>query len=142
MENSRETRNAPKFVTPKQILRTSGNVTRQNEVSSLFLSNDYSEGKAEVILDYGRCEGGFPIFTIESASAPEGQKHVARWPVLLILQRDGQLPSLPAPRHRHQRYSNCEASIHSSIAEVSKDNLTRLHHEHHVLPSWLPSSAP
>lgn len=77
MENSRETRNAPKFVTPKQILRTSGNVTRQNEVSSLFLSNDYSEGKAEVILDYGRCEGGFPIFTIESASAPEGQKHVA-----------------------------------------------------------------
>ncbi|KAG4279745.1 hypothetical protein FPRO06_11079 [Fusarium proliferatum] len=77
MENSQETRNAPKFVTPKQILRTAGNVTRQKEVLSFTLRNDESEDKAEVILDYGRCEGGFPIFTIESASAPEGQKHVA-----------------------------------------------------------------
>lgn len=77
MENSQETRNAPKFVTPKQILRIAGDVTRQDEVSSLTFRNDDSEDKAEVIFDYGRCEGGFPIFTIESASAPEGQKHVA-----------------------------------------------------------------
>ncbi|KAF5697485.1 alpha-L-rhamnosidase A [Fusarium globosum] len=77
MENSRETRSASKFVTPKRILRTAGSVTRQNEVSSFSLSNDDSEDKAEVIFDYGRCEGGFPIFTIESASAPEGQKQVA-----------------------------------------------------------------
>ncbi|KAI1008339.1 hypothetical protein LB504_002047 [Fusarium proliferatum] len=77
MDNSWETRNAPKFVAPKRILRSAGNVTSQNEVSSFYLSNDDSEDKAEVILDYGRCEGGFPIFTIESASAPEGQKQVA-----------------------------------------------------------------
>lgn len=77
MENSRETHNETKFVTPKRILRTAGNVTRQNEVSSFTFRNDDSEDKAEVIFDYGRCEGGFPIFTIESASAPDGQKHVA-----------------------------------------------------------------
>ncbi|PNP75145.1 hypothetical protein FNYG_11514 [Fusarium nygamai] len=77
MENSRETRNAPKFVTPKRILRTLGNVTSENEVSCFTLSNGDSEDKAEVIFDYGRCEGGFPVFTIESASAPEGQQQVA-----------------------------------------------------------------
>ncbi|KAF5627266.1 alpha-L-rhamnosidase A [Fusarium tjaetaba] len=77
MENSRETRRALKLVIPKRILRTSGNVTCGNEVSSFTLSNGDSEGKAEVIFDYGRCEGGFPAFTIESASAPEGQQQVA-----------------------------------------------------------------
>ncbi|KAF5572351.1 alpha-L-rhamnosidase A [Fusarium pseudoanthophilum] len=77
MENSRETRNAPKFVTPRRVLRALGNVSSGNEVSSLALSNGDSEDKAEVIFDYGRCEGGFPVFTIESASAPEGQQQVA-----------------------------------------------------------------
>jgi hypothetical protein len=41
------------------------------------LSNGDSEDKAEVIFDYGRCEGGFPVFTIESATASEGQLQVA-----------------------------------------------------------------
>ncbi|KAF4503264.1 alpha-L-rhamnosidase A [Fusarium agapanthi] len=77
MENSRETRNTPKFVTPTRILRTSGDATSGNEVSSFALSNGDSEDKAEVILDYGRCEGGFPVFTIASASAPKGQQQVA-----------------------------------------------------------------
>ncbi|KAF5970910.1 alpha-L-rhamnosidase A [Fusarium coicis] len=77
MENSRETRSAPKLVIPKRILRTSGNVSSGNAVSSFTLSNGDSEDKAEVIFDYGRCEGGFPVFTIESASASEGQLQVA-----------------------------------------------------------------
>ncbi|KAF5606699.1 alpha-L-rhamnosidase A [Fusarium subglutinans] len=77
MENSRETRNTPKFVTPKRILRTLGNATSGNKVSSFTLTNGDSGDKAEVILDYGRCEGGFPVFTIESAAAPKGQQQVA-----------------------------------------------------------------
>ncbi|KAL5589133.1 hypothetical protein FOBRF1_015661 [Fusarium oxysporum] len=77
MENSRETRNTPKFVTPKRILRTSGNVINGNEIWSFTLSNGDFDDKAEVIFDYGRCEGGFPVFTIASTSAPEGQQQVA-----------------------------------------------------------------
>ncbi|EMT65620.1 Six-hairpin glycosidase-like protein [Fusarium oxysporum II5] len=77
MENSRETRNTPKFVTPKRILRTSENVINGNEIWSFTLSNGDFDDKAEVIFDYGRCEGGFPVFTIASTSAPEGQQQVA-----------------------------------------------------------------
>ncbi|RBR16720.1 hypothetical protein FVER53590_10024 [Fusarium verticillioides] len=77
MENSRETRSAPKLVIPKRILRTSGNVSSGKEVSYFTLSNDGSKDKAEVIFDYGRCEGGFPVFAIESATASEGQQQVA-----------------------------------------------------------------
>ncbi|EGU88063.1 hypothetical protein FOPG_06066 [Fusarium oxysporum f. sp. conglutinans race 2 54008] len=77
MENSRETRNTPKFVTPKRILRTSGNVINGDEIWSFTLSNGDFDDKAEVIFDYGRCEGGFPVFTIASTSAPEGQQQVA-----------------------------------------------------------------
>ncbi|EWG50908.1 hypothetical protein FVEG_10025 [Fusarium verticillioides 7600] len=77
MENLRETRSAPKLVIPKRILRTSGNVSSGKEVSYFTLSNDGSKDKAEVIFDYGRCEGGFPVFAIESATASEGQQQVA-----------------------------------------------------------------
>ncbi|KAL5605032.1 hypothetical protein FOVSG1_005179 [Fusarium oxysporum f. sp. vasinfectum] len=77
MENSWETRNTPKFVTPKRILRTSGNVINGKEIWSFTLSNGDFDNKAEVIFDYGRCEGGFPVFTIASTSAPEGQQQVA-----------------------------------------------------------------
>lgn len=77
MENSREIRNTPKFVTPKRILRTSGNVINGNEIWSFTLSNGDFDNKAEVIFDYGRCEGGFPVFTIASTSAPEGHQQVA-----------------------------------------------------------------
>ncbi|KAH7473275.1 hypothetical protein FOMA001_g11890 [Fusarium oxysporum f. sp. matthiolae] len=77
MENSKETRNTPKFVTPKRILRTSGNVINGNEIWSFTLSNGDFDNKAEVIFDYGRCEGGFPVFTIASTSAPEGHQQVA-----------------------------------------------------------------
>ncbi|EXM21931.1 Alpha-L-rhamnosidase C-terminal domain [Fusarium oxysporum f. sp. vasinfectum] len=77
MENSRETRNTPKFVTPKRILRTCGDVINGNEMWSFTLRNGDFEDKAEVILDYGRCEGGFPVFAIASTSASEGQQQVA-----------------------------------------------------------------
>ncbi|KAJ0150654.1 Methyltransferase [Fusarium oxysporum f. sp. albedinis] len=77
MENSWETRNTPKFVTPKRILRTSGNVINGKEIWSFTLSNGDFDNKAEVIFDYGRCEGGFPVFTIASTSAPEGHQQVA-----------------------------------------------------------------
>jgi len=44
---------------------------------SFTLRNGDFEDKAEVILDYGRCEGGFPVFAIASTSASEGQQQVA-----------------------------------------------------------------
>ncbi|KAH7158374.1 hypothetical protein DER46DRAFT_558752 [Fusarium sp. MPI-SDFR-AT-0072] len=76
MDKSHETHYTPKFVIPKRILRASGKVTSGNEVSFFTLSNGDFEDKAEVIFDYGRCEGGFPVFTIASALAPEGQQQV------------------------------------------------------------------
>ncbi|RGP66702.1 hypothetical protein FSPOR_6442 [Fusarium sporotrichioides] len=48
------------FVPPTSILRTAE-----------------SGSNAELILDYGRCEGGFPIFSIVSAAAPKGQQQIA-----------------------------------------------------------------
>ncbi|KAF4343807.1 alpha-L-rhamnosidase A [Fusarium beomiforme] len=77
MENALETRNTPKIAIPKRVLRTTGNVKTGEEASSFAMTNVDSETNAEVILDYGRCEGGFPVFIITSASAPDRQQRVA-----------------------------------------------------------------
>ncbi|KAF9767712.1 hypothetical protein IL306_015087 [Fusarium sp. DS 682] len=74
MENSLKT---PKFAIPKRILRTFGNVETVEGVSPFTLNNVVSEINAEVVLDYGRCEGGFPIFIISSVSASNPQQQVA-----------------------------------------------------------------
>jgi hypothetical protein len=60
-----------------RVLRTLGNVQVGDELSFLSLVNAEPVTKAEVLLDYGRCEGGFPIFAITSASAPKGQRQVS-----------------------------------------------------------------
>ncbi|KAJ4244769.1 hypothetical protein NW762_014346 [Fusarium torreyae] len=67
----------PKFVYPSRVLRTSGEVQTKNDLSYLSLVSSKPGTKAEVILDYGRCEGGFPVFSITSASAPKDQRQVA-----------------------------------------------------------------
>ncbi|KAM0543457.1 hypothetical protein ACHAPJ_012321 [Fusarium lateritium] len=67
----------PKFVCPSRVLRTSGEVQTKNDLSYLSLVNVEPNTRAEVILDYGRCEGGFPVFSITSALAPKNQRQVA-----------------------------------------------------------------
>ncbi|KAM0216907.1 hypothetical protein ACHAQD_007626 [Fusarium lateritium] len=67
----------PGFVCPARVLRTFGNVKINKDLSQLQLSNGESGINAELILDYGRCEGGFPVFNITSALAPKGQSQVA-----------------------------------------------------------------
>ncbi|CAG7555743.1 unnamed protein product [Fusarium equiseti] len=77
MTYSSETSTTPEFLEPRQILRRSGNVQHIAEPFSFGLSNVGSLTNAEVVLDYSRCVGGFPIFTITSASASQGQRQVA-----------------------------------------------------------------
>ncbi|KAF4964734.1 hypothetical protein FSARC_7333 [Fusarium sarcochroum] len=77
MQSSSTSLSNPELVRPSRVLRTSGKVEIGNEVSYLSLANTKTDTKAEVILDYGRCEGGFPVFSITSASAPKDQRQVA-----------------------------------------------------------------
>jgi hypothetical protein len=42
---------------------------------SLEISN-VGGNDGEVILDYGRCEGGVPIFIVDNAASPEGEQEV------------------------------------------------------------------
>ncbi|KAK6700760.1 hypothetical protein SNK04_010697 [Fusarium graminearum] len=65
------------FVSPTSVLKTDGIVQISNDLSSFTLKNLGSGSNAELVLDYGRCEGGFPIFSIISASAPKGQQQIA-----------------------------------------------------------------
>lgn len=57
------------FVGPARILRHAGSVTIGLDASSFTLEtrNDASN-RAEVILDYGQCEGGLPTFEVACAS--------------------------------------------------------------------------
>lgn len=64
------------FVGPIRVLRTSGKVQVGNDLSYLTLIYEESESPPELVLDYGRCEGGFPVFDITSVSAPNGQSEV------------------------------------------------------------------
>ncbi|EKJ69005.1 hypothetical protein FPSE_10818 [Fusarium pseudograminearum CS3096] len=69
---------AIQFVSPASVLKTEGIVQISNDLSSFTLKNLGSGLNAELVLDYGRCEGGFPIFFfIISASAPKGQQQIA-----------------------------------------------------------------
>ncbi|KAL9946824.1 hypothetical protein D7B24_004622 [Verticillium nonalfalfae] len=55
--------------------RATMNLTSQSPLdltdSAFTLSNQKGTGNIEVIFDYGRCEGGIPVFHIKSASGPE-----------------------------------------------------------------------
>jgi hypothetical protein len=64
------------FVSPIRVLRTSGKVKVKKDISHLALIYEESESAPELVLDYGRCEGGFPVFDITSVSAPDGQSEV------------------------------------------------------------------
>lgn len=65
------------FVSPIRVLRTSGKVQVGKDLSHLTLIHDESKSAPELVLDYGRCEGGFPVFDITSVSAPDGQSAVS-----------------------------------------------------------------
>jgi hypothetical protein len=64
------------FVGPIRVLRASGNVQVGKDLSHLTLIYEESQSTPELVLDYGRCEGGFPVFDITSVSAPDGQSEV------------------------------------------------------------------
>lgn len=66
----------PALVTPSGLLRSSAGACAGSGLTSLTLSNRNRNDKAEIILDYGRCEGGLPVFILRSATAPEDQTHV------------------------------------------------------------------
>jgi hypothetical protein len=55
--------------------------------SHLKISN-FNCNEGEVILDYGRCEGGIPIFVIEHAESLEGEQDVP-FRVVYSETRDG-----------------------------------------------------
>lgn len=57
------------------VLKSSGAVRSIPQNSHLEISNVTTD-VGEVILDYGRCEGGIPIFVVETATSPEGQAEV------------------------------------------------------------------
>ncbi|XEV05021.1 hypothetical protein FSHL1_010308 [Fusarium sambucinum] len=65
------------IITPTRAFRTAGDVQFSNDLSYFTLKNLGSGLNAEVVLDYSRCEGGLPIFSIISASTPKGQQQVA-----------------------------------------------------------------
>ncbi|KAF4461088.1 alpha-L-rhamnosidase A, partial [Fusarium albosuccineum] len=77
MQNLSMPHGSPKFVRPIRVLRTSGKIRVEDDLSNISLENVESSTKADVILDYGRCEGGFPVFSIASASAPKDHHQVA-----------------------------------------------------------------
>jgi hypothetical protein len=64
------------FVSPIRVLRTSGKVQVGKDFSHLTLIYGESKSAPELVLDYGRCEGGFPVFDITSVSAPDDQSEV------------------------------------------------------------------
>jgi hypothetical protein len=53
------------MIIPKGICRVS-NGTNSVSLGQVALSNDLGDSTAEVILDYGRCEGGTPVFEIQN----------------------------------------------------------------------------
>lgn len=57
------------------VLKSSGAVRSMSQSSHLEISNVTTD-VGEVILDYGRCEGGIPIFVVETATSSEGQAEV------------------------------------------------------------------
>ncbi|KAH7252792.1 Six-hairpin glycosidase-like protein [Fusarium tricinctum] len=76
MQPSSNSEGDPMFVSPIRVLRTSGKVKVKKDISHLALIYEESESAPELVLDYGRCEGGFPVFDITSVSAPDGQSEV------------------------------------------------------------------
>ncbi|KAG8354482.1 hypothetical protein FVEN_g7611 [Fusarium venenatum] len=64
------------IITPTRVLRTAGEVQFSNDLSHFTLKSPKSGLNAEIVLDYTRCEGGLPTFSIVSASAPKGQQQV------------------------------------------------------------------
>lgn len=57
------------------ILKSTGAVRPISQNSRLEISNITTD-VGEVILDYGRCEGGIPIFVVEDATSSGGQAEV------------------------------------------------------------------
>ena len=69
------TRQATQVISSWSILDQSSDTLTAPSSSKLRLSN--VDGDAgELILDYGRCEGGIPIFVIESAISSEDEQDV------------------------------------------------------------------
>lgn len=62
---------AASLVKPKTVLRHSENssIIHQNGDDSYRLVNEAESSKAELVLDYGRCEGGIAVLESQSAAS-------------------------------------------------------------------------
>lgn len=59
-------------IKPVCILRHAGRVDFGSDASTFTLKNDGDgSSPAEVVLDYQRCEGGVPVFVIDSATGSD-----------------------------------------------------------------------
>jgi hypothetical protein len=78
---------APVIISTWTVLDSTKSARGVPVASQLEISNiDSNEG--EVILDYGRCEGGIPIFVIEHAESLGGEEDVP-FRVVYSETRDG-----------------------------------------------------
>ena len=92
-------RQTPEIISAWTILDLSTDTRVAPSTSHLEISNvDGNNG--EMVLDYGRCEGGTPIFVVENAASSEGA-NVVPFSVVYsetrngVDQDTGQSPSFP-----------------------------------------------
>jgi hypothetical protein len=78
---------APEIISTWTILDPTKS-TRGVPVTSHLKICNVNCNEGEVILDYGRCEGGIPIFVIENAESLEGEQDVP-FRVVYSETRDG-----------------------------------------------------
>lgn len=66
---------APEIISTWSVLDTSADTRTTPSISPLTVSNA-GAATGEVVLDYGRCEGGIPIFVVDHAFPSEGEHDV------------------------------------------------------------------
>lgn len=62
--------------------------TRETRSTSHLKISNIDGNNGEIVLDYGRCEGGIPIFVVENAVSSEGG-HVVPFRVVYSETRNG-----------------------------------------------------
>ena len=59
------------IVYPVATIGPGGSSPRNLRHRSFTLSNETTDGEMQIVFDYGRCEGGLPIFQIDAATGPD-----------------------------------------------------------------------
>jgi len=69
------TSKAPEVISTWTIFDRSTETRKPSPSSHLRISN-IGSNSGEVILNYGRCEGGFPVFVVDNAVSSDGEHDV------------------------------------------------------------------